>query len=363
MDCEQFDQIVLDLLYGELTGLSSADAKRHVDGCDRCAEIFTRLRTVRRKSSLPLLSPPSGLDQRLLEAAKAAQREIPWHRKLGRAVSWAGSYAMRPQVAMAALLLLMLGSSLLLLRGRAGSERIGTVRITEHGVPEGDRGQVQQDQRILGPSAVEEKQAARSEDAGDDASIAERAQGSARVTDTPPPTAAEAPAQPSPAQETIATARDGYADALALYESRDYANALRAFDMIASKGGSNASNAALYAARAVRATSGCPTATARLESVVSRYGGTSSSEQAKWELAACYKVLGNYDRARQLYAELSQGAGNKERAEREIARLTPTNASPHARKASDSSATDRAKNSAAKAAPARPTSGPTATGH
>jgi hypothetical protein len=199
-----------------------------------------------------------------------------------------------------------------------------------------------------------DKQGLRIDDASDEGLAAERAQPAGRSADGPQaaPAAVEAPAQPS--QENAPAPRDGFADALALYESRDYANALRAFDMVAGKGGPNGSNAALYAARSVRATSGCPAATPRLESVVSHYAGTSASEQAKWEAAACYKVLGNYDRARQLYTELAQGAGNKDRAEREMARLTPTNTNAHARKASDGPVgADRAKNSAAKAAPAR----------
>src|SRR5262249_15374081 len=62
---------------------------------------------------------------------------LPWPKRVGRAVSWAGNYAMRPQMAMAALLVLMLGASITILRARpernAASSRIS---VTERGVPE-----------------------------------------------------------------------------------------------------------------------------------------------------------------------------------------------------------------------------------
>ena len=39
MDCEKFDQHVIDALYDELDELTHAALKRHVEGCSRCAGV------------------------------------------------------------------------------------------------------------------------------------------------------------------------------------------------------------------------------------------------------------------------------------------------------------------------------------
>ena len=39
MDCEKFDEHVIDALYGELDELTAAALRRHVESCSRCAAI------------------------------------------------------------------------------------------------------------------------------------------------------------------------------------------------------------------------------------------------------------------------------------------------------------------------------------
>ena len=36
MDCEKFDQIIIDAVYDELDELTLAAAKRHADSCQHC---------------------------------------------------------------------------------------------------------------------------------------------------------------------------------------------------------------------------------------------------------------------------------------------------------------------------------------
>src|SRR5262249_12894771 len=60
-------------------------------------------------------------------------KTVPFHKKVLRGLAWAGSHAMRPQLAMAALFFLVIGSSLLLLRARPGT--LGPVRVSEVGAP------------------------------------------------------------------------------------------------------------------------------------------------------------------------------------------------------------------------------------
>src|SRR6185503_18277068 len=136
MDCEKFDRIVLDLLYGELDELTEAAARRHIEHCARCKNIAAGLRATREVGSLALVDPPDSLELGILAAERRLNDKLPLGKKLGRGVSILAVYAMRPQLAMAALLLLMIGSSLFFLRARPSSQ--DSVIVTERGVPEAD---------------------------------------------------------------------------------------------------------------------------------------------------------------------------------------------------------------------------------
>src|SRR5262245_17952078 len=136
MDCEKFDQIIIDAVYDELDELTLAAAKRHADGCQHCQAAWSGLRATRKIGILPLVEAPAGLELHIMQAAREAHRNLPWPKRVGRAVSWAGSYAMRPQMAMAALLVLMLGSSIIFLRAKPDRRgALGRVSVTERGVP------------------------------------------------------------------------------------------------------------------------------------------------------------------------------------------------------------------------------------
>src|SRR5262249_29488449 len=136
MDCEKFDQHVIDALYDELDELTHAALKRHVEGCSRCAGIWAGLRATREVGVLPMVEPADDLEARILDAVAVAQNKVPFHKKVLRGLAWAGSHAMRPQLAMAALFFLVIGSSLLLLRARPGTLRPASV--TEPGSPAPD---------------------------------------------------------------------------------------------------------------------------------------------------------------------------------------------------------------------------------
>jgi TolA-binding protein len=137
MDCEGFDDVALDLVDGDGRRDARAleDAKRHVEGCTRCAASLRALRSAREAVTLPALAVPDGLEARILTAARRRERETRsgWWQRLDLFISRAGAYAMRPQPAMALVLLLMVGSSLFLLRAKPGSS--ARVVVTERGVP------------------------------------------------------------------------------------------------------------------------------------------------------------------------------------------------------------------------------------
>jgi hypothetical protein len=136
MDCEKFESALMDELYGELDELTSAALKRHVAGCARCAALLGGFRATRRVAALPRVDPPAGLEERIFAATASAHPLVPAKWRLARAVSLAGSWAMRPQTAMAAVFLVMIGTSVLLLRGKSSrAPASAEMTVTEEGTP------------------------------------------------------------------------------------------------------------------------------------------------------------------------------------------------------------------------------------
>jgi hypothetical protein len=135
MDCEKFEPLLLDELYEELDELTSAAVKRHVSGCARCAGILSGMKSTRRAVTLPLVPAPVDLEDRILAAVKEAQKVVPFKSRMSRALSIAGSWAMRPQTAMAAVFLLMIGTSAFLIRSKNYASRESTVSVTVQGAP------------------------------------------------------------------------------------------------------------------------------------------------------------------------------------------------------------------------------------
>jgi putative zinc finger protein len=136
MDCEKFESLLMDELYGELDELTSAALKRHVTGCARCSALIGGFRATRRVAALPKVEPPAGLEERIFAAAAAADPVVPVGWRVARAVSLAGSWAMRPQTAMAAVFLVMIGTSVLLLRGKSSrAPASAEMTVTEEGTP------------------------------------------------------------------------------------------------------------------------------------------------------------------------------------------------------------------------------------
>ena len=135
MNCETCETSLLDLVYGELAADESEAVRAHVATCDGCARSLARLEGARALArAVPKETPPASITARVMEEAraraaatraaaeaaqaKAAPTDAPTPREEPRSsfwqdlVRWIGSLAMGPQVAMAALLMLMVGMGL-----------------------------------------------------------------------------------------------------------------------------------------------------------------------------------------------------------------------------------------------------------
>lgn len=329
MDCEKFDRIVLDLMYGELDELTEAAAKRHIEHCSRCKGVSSGLRATREVGALALVDPPEGLELGILEAERRLNARLPLRKKLGRAVSILAVYAMRPQLAMAALLLLMIGSSLFFLRGRPGAR--DSVLITERGVPETEAEHV----AIRPAPALERSDAptAASSAMPKLASAKNEAQAPRERDDDKPSEALAGLAdsakdgelkggvesEPLPGTEPAADSMDA---ATSAFQGGRYVEAQRRFEEIAARGGAEAPAASLQAVEALRRLRGCPAAAPRYHEVHSRYRDTPSGNEAAWQAGDCYRALGELSQARQSLEALLEVAEYRSRAEAALQELT-----------------------------------------
>jgi TolA-binding protein len=305
MDCERFDRIVLDLLYDELDELTAASARRHVEQCARCRGILAGLRATREVGTLPLVDAPAGLEHAILEAERSARERLPLRRRLGRGVSVLAGYAMRPQLAMAALLLLAIGSSLIFFRARPGDR--SSMSVTERGVQESENDSVAvlpapslaARREVLGPPGAEP-------------SAAPRREASPLAQNAAPASEAESGESPgdSAFQAALGALRDGR-----------YKEAREQFESVAARGGTEAAAAAFHAAEAARSEQGCAEAAKLFDQVPFQYPGTKAGYDATFQAAACYESLGDVEKARRNYQALLDEASYTDRARTALAQL------------------------------------------
>ncbi len=378
MDCEKFENNLIDELYGELDELTSAAMKRHAAGCSRCAGMLGGLRATRKVAVLPMEEPSPELEDRILAAAREAQKVVPFPARLSRFVSRAGAWAMRPQTAMAAVFLLAIGSSFVLMQSRNSSPRSASLSVRDEGSPEpvaaasaapfdpraaaAAHGTEEQkrgvghsatpldlplasalamdDSQQQGNGAKDERDlsATRGDldglmDKGGYASNAGPV-GGAPITAAPPPaaTATAYGAGGSGATQDQRAYPSGGASfdaAMASYRAGRYEEATRLFDAM----GAADSNAALWAARSVREGSGCPAAVARFDQVSARAGTSAVGNDATFDAGHCYRIMGNVEAARGRLSRLLGVQAYAARAQEELDILSPASAAARTKSA------------------------------
>lgn len=349
MDCEKFDNVMLDELYGELDELTSAAAKRHLSGCARCAAQYAGMKATRRVAVLPLVEPPADLEDRIFARVKEAQKVVPMRARVIRLVSIAGSWAMRPQTAMAAVFLLMIGSSVLFIHARKDvASNAARVSIAdEPGAPipaaqatatasprELDFGAAASAHgaEVAKPAARAQPAAPIAESASKEDDISGLQQG--RLANEPSnaafaagapaatPTTGTPPATKAPEEKKKGELTD-LERGMEQYRDKRYDDAVKTLDGI---GGSP--DAALWSARAVRDSKGCGAATQRFEEISSKAWGTNASYEATMDAAKCYRDLGQSDLARARYAKLLGVPGYGIRAQEELDKMRPASVKP-----------------------------------
>jgi hypothetical protein len=210
---------------------------------------------------------------------------------------------MRPQLAMAALALLMIGSSLAFLRPRPGAHT-QSVQVSQRGIP------TPEPEAVMVPIADPPSRAEPEATAEADLRVAEQAP-TEFDSETPPRPAPEtsasvalsaAAASAPSTEDELDLARQraedrDYTAAMAAFRNADYLSAQQQFDAIVSAGGRNASAAELYASLAAEESTGCSAALPRFDSVAAKYPETHLAHTATWHSATCRAKLGLNRRA------------------------------------------------------------------
>jgi TolA-binding protein len=322
VDCERFDRVVLDFLYDELDELTAAAARRHVEQCARCRGIVAGLRATREVGALPLVDPPDGLELAILESERQVRGRLPLRKRAGRAVSVLAGYAMRPQLAMAALLLLAIGGGLVFFRQRPNDR--DTVSVTERGVAESDPDPVAvlpKADRLEPPGDAPRPPAPAASTA---AAAAAKDDSFAQSSKPAGTVAGVLAAEPRGAGDSV------YQAALAAYRAGRYKEARQQFESVVAQGGSDAPLAAYYAAQSAKGGEGCGVAAALFDQVSQRYPGSRAGYDATWEAATCYETLGDTEKARRSYQALLDEASYAARARSAIAQLDRVEGPPAA---------------------------------
>lgn len=357
MDCEKCEPLLLDELYEELDELTSAAVKRHVSGCARCGAILTGMRQARRAVSLPLVPVPEGLEDRILAAAKEAQKVVPMRSRMSRFVSIAGSWAMRPQTAMAAVFLLMIGTSAVLIRSKNYASRDSAVSVTVQGSPSPTPTVAGQSESVddnaaaaahgpstsnatrppvVAASAFALNEPASDEDSrdkGDLNGLGLRGIGAgggsgpnsemlnaAAPAGAPNDSLSQQAAQPATGFKRSGPeqAQDPYSLGAAAFRARNYAEATTRFDQAAQSGDLNA---ALWAAESTREGQGCAMALGRFEQVAQKGAGTWTGHEASLRAARCQIAMGQLDAARERLDKLAQVPSHQASAQQALSEL------------------------------------------
>jgi hypothetical protein len=341
MDCDKVESAIIDELYGELDEVTSAGVKRHVAGCSRCTTLLSGLHATRRVAVLPTVEPPPDLERRILQATDTDPIVAPAVRRISRVVSAAGGWAMRPQSAMAAVFLVMLGASVLLLRGRSSrAPASAEMIVTEQGTP--------------APAAVPTAAAAAQPP---EPALAQAATAPTVARTMAPkvvaPTVLASPAdvgalvgrERAMARGPAAAKPEEVADSLRAESASNFASApapaaapptgagaarpAKKDDLdTAAQPGSSASVNGLAAAVALRDSQGCRAAVSRFDEVAQHAAGSSSGWEALLQSARCYRSLGDVANARARLTTLLGVAQFKDRARSELDLMDHAAATP-----------------------------------
>jgi hypothetical protein len=377
VDCEKFETLLIDELYGELDEVTSAAVRRHAAGCARCGALLSGLRATRKVAAIPLEEPSIDLEDRILSAVREQQKVLPFRARAATVFSRAGAWAMRPQTAMAAVFLVVIGTSFVLVQSR-NEKHAASIAPNAEGAPmalsknspaasayvlDGNEsafahGLEEKQDRLRGPTATPAATATtatlaaeanderakdkkeeiadnsitnaspvggvrRDEDLDGHLDRASVSRGAGAGTGGGGSAGFEQHAQVQ-TQAPYASGNVSFGSAKQLYDRQQYDDARNQWDQLAD------ASSQLWAGRAEKARNGCSAgAIQRFEGAAQRAGGagTPVGNDALLEAARCYRSMNNSTLARARYSTLiGQGGAIAQTAQTELDAMSPVSA-------------------------------------
>jgi hypothetical protein len=146
MSCESCRDLLIELACDELPASTAAEVRAHALRCERCGPELEKLgATLRVSRNLPLLTPSPEVERRVMQAARdaiarrargpAREASVPSGGGLSAWFARLGSFAMSPQVAMASVLLLVVGIGLYALPLGQRAPESAALRVAEDEAP------------------------------------------------------------------------------------------------------------------------------------------------------------------------------------------------------------------------------------
>jgi hypothetical protein len=140
MKCEECRELLTAIVCGEINARDEQRARAHTETCPACkATLGAFQHAIWAAAELPLDEPSAALDERVMAAAAAAlEKRAParkprpaWWGDLGATLGRLGDWAMSPQVAMASVLVLVVGIGLYALPLHQPAERSALTTVNE----------------------------------------------------------------------------------------------------------------------------------------------------------------------------------------------------------------------------------------
>ena len=292
VNCEQFDKQAVDLLYDELDELSASAALRHLHHCSRCLSIYDKLKITKEQFDAPVQQAEPELLAKVIALEQRARASLPWTERIGRAVSVLAEYAMRPQSAMAAVLLLMVATSFIFVREEEDSSK--------------PQPAVSHEQRSEAPNTSTKN------------AIIAKVYPSEEMTNQERKNRVNVLVNEA---ESLGLKQrlPNYREAMTAFQAGRYATAEQLFRQVALAGGDKSASAALQEAHSARNGSGCDRAAPLYRAVFHKYSGSTVELEARWHSASCYRALGKNALAAVQLRVLSKNAAYRARAEKALA--------------------------------------------
>ena len=312
MDCEQFERSVLQFVGGELNDVTRAASLRHLDQCRRCQRLEHRIQAAVDHCLLPQVTPSEELVTLIERDESEIQTRLGIGERSRRFARKLADYAMRPQVAMSTMLLLLILVGITLFDAAGDPDD----RVAERGIPE------QPKELDNSPEGLPLNDELSHLDPPMEFGSTSEQNDAPGVTDSRPifENSKDGTEIERALNDLPEIKEANLAEAKKLLAEKKFADARNLADAIAARGDSATSDEAVWlAAQAEFSLSGCSGGLRRFDKIAG--GNSNFSSSALWKAANCRRASGQLNEAKAQFEQLVADNEYRGRAEEALRAL------------------------------------------